>query len=75
MVAQLDATHVEGSGPEALGFRRHVVRRNEEEFRFVVDETLDEPGTGDAVDLHRVTGTGDIPGLVSTLGSEGLHAA
>jgi hypothetical protein len=46
VVSQLDILHIEGSGPEPLGFVHHLIGRNKEKFSLFVRELPDEPGAG-----------------------------
>ena len=62
-VAPEHALDVEGRGAEALGDRRHLRRRDEEEHRGGIDEAADQPGTGDAVDLRPRAGHPDRAAL------------
>ena len=52
VMAELDVLHVVGNGVEALGLVHHLVGRGEDELGVLVDEFPDQPGAGDAVDLH-----------------------
>jgi hypothetical protein len=56
MVAKLDVLDVVRNGIEPPCFRHHLVRGREDELGILVDELLDEPGTGYAVDLDVFTG-------------------
>ena len=51
--------NVEGSGVEALADRDHLRRRHEQEHRVRIDESPDQPGAGDAVDLGPSAGHPD----------------
>src|SRR2546426_1223131 len=54
-VSELHPRHVVGNGPFTLGNRHDLVRRHEEERRVLVDESRDQPRTGDAVDARLFT--------------------
>ena len=51
IVAQLHAFHVEGNRVFALGKRRYIRRSDEVELGLRIDEAVNQPRTGDAVDL------------------------
>src|SRR5882724_163827 len=52
VVRQLDIRYVVGDSACFGGDRKHLVRRDEQELRRLVDEAHDEPRAGDAVDLR-----------------------
>ena len=56
VMAKLDVLDVVGNGVEPLCLGHHLVRRRKDEFGVLVDELLDEPGAGDAVDLDVFSG-------------------
>jgi len=56
MVAQFDVLDVVGDGVEPLCLGHHLVRRRKDEFGILVDEFLDEPGAGHAIDLDVFSG-------------------
>src|SRR5262245_31218474 len=51
-MSEFDTGNVVGSGAGFLGGRQDPVRRHIDEGRDRVDETTDQPGAGDAVDLR-----------------------
>src|SRR5262249_54336571 len=55
VVTELDALHVVRGGAEAFCFLHHLVRRDENELGTFVDEFLDQPRAGDAIDLNSFT--------------------
>src|SRR3546814_21076426 len=57
-VAELCTGYVIGNRAFALGAFEDLIGRHIEEFRRVVDETCDQPRTGDAVDLGTLAGIG-----------------
>src|SRR5438477_5670706 len=52
VVRQFDASYVIWNGARFARDALHIVRRNEQKLRVLVDETLDEPGARDPVDLR-----------------------
>ena len=52
MVTQLDVFDVVRDGAETFRFLRDPVGRDEDELGVLVDEFLDQPRTGDAIDLN-----------------------
>ncbi len=56
MVAKLDVLDVVRDGVEPLCLGHHLVRGREDELGILVDELLDEPGAGHAVDLNVLSG-------------------
>src|SRR2546423_8509402 len=56
VVRQLDTCYVVRNSARFARDALHVVRRNEQEFRFFVDETLDEPWARYPVDLRPFSG-------------------
>src|SRR2546422_3037691 len=51
-VAELDVWHVIGNGLFALGGRHDIGRWHEQELSLRVDKSLDQPGTGDPIDVR-----------------------
>lgn len=51
-MTEFDIGHIIRQGVFALRGCHHLVSRNEQQFSIGINETLDEPGTGDTIDLR-----------------------
>src|SRR5262249_58656764 len=67
MMPEFDPFDIVGRGTLALSNGQHLVGWHKQELRIRVDELLDQPGTGDPVDLHTLTGDPFHRGLLSSL--------
>ena len=56
VMPELNIGHIERCPAFPLGRRYHFIRRDEEEFRFRIDELLDQPGARHSVHLHVLPG-------------------
>jgi hypothetical protein len=55
-MTKLDVFDIVGNGVEALGLRHHLLPRHKHELGILIDELLDKPRAGDAIDFDPLAG-------------------